>query len=181
MRVRDLRRHGWALDDGQFQEGVCCIAAPFFRSGGSVVGSISVFAPAARFTAARHDITDAVRESALRTSEILGYDPDLLKGSAAQRKLSVGRLQGRPAAGGDRGCPAALRPGGDGAGPGLPADSDPRQLAFELEGCADGKLVLPPVRRSGLPQPGPPRRSGPPGQRSYPCWQARPAVGPADR
>jgi DNA-binding IclR family transcriptional regulator len=75
----DVRRQGWALDDGYFQDGVCCVAAAFFRSGSSVAGSVSVSAPAARFPAARDHITGAVRDSALRVSEILGYDADPLE------------------------------------------------------------------------------------------------------
>lgn len=84
VAIRELdnvRQQGLALDDGHFQDGVCCIAAPFFRSGGSVAGSLAVSVPAARFAAARERIADAVRSSARRASELLGYDPDQLKAS----------------------------------------------------------------------------------------------------
>jgi DNA-binding IclR family transcriptional regulator len=75
-KVREL---GWALDDGSFQEGVCCIAAPFYRSGGSVAGSVAVSVPAARFAAARESITDAVLRSAERASQIAGHAPGQLE------------------------------------------------------------------------------------------------------
>jgi IclR family transcriptional regulator, acetate operon repressor len=81
QELDNVRQKGWALDDGQFQEGVCCIAVPFFRSGGCVAGSLAVSVPAARFPAARERIADAVRTSALRASELLGYDPGQLKAS----------------------------------------------------------------------------------------------------
>ena len=71
--LENVRQQGWALDDGSFQDGVCCIAAPFFRSGGAVAGSVSVSVPAARFPVAREQITDAVRRSAQRASELLGH------------------------------------------------------------------------------------------------------------
>jgi DNA-binding IclR family transcriptional regulator len=71
-KVREL---GWAQDDGRFQEGVRCIAAPFFRAGGSVAGSVAVSVPAARFFAAQDRIIDAVVRSALRASQIIGHDP----------------------------------------------------------------------------------------------------------
>ena len=74
-----VREQGWALDDGSFQEGVCCIAAPFFRSGGLVAGSVAVSAPAARFAAARDAITDAVLGSAQQASQIAGHDPGQLR------------------------------------------------------------------------------------------------------
>ena len=77
-RVREL---GWAEDDGHFQEGVCCIAAPFFGSGGSVTGSVAVSVPAARFSAARERLTDAVLGAARRASQIASHDPGQLKAS----------------------------------------------------------------------------------------------------
>jgi IclR family transcriptional regulator, acetate operon repressor len=77
--LENVRQQGWALDDGDFQDGVCCVAVPFFRSGGSVAGSVSVSVPAARFAGARERITDAVRSSAQRASGLLGYDPDQMK------------------------------------------------------------------------------------------------------
>jgi IclR family acetate operon transcriptional repressor len=71
--LENVRQQGWALDDGHFQDGVCCVAVPFFRAGGSVAGSVSVSVPAARFPAARERITDAVRNSARQASELLGH------------------------------------------------------------------------------------------------------------
>lgn len=73
--LENVRVQGWALDDGQFQEGVYCIAAPFFGSGGSVAGSVSVSVPATRFPAIRHTLTDAVRDAAAQASNVLGHDP----------------------------------------------------------------------------------------------------------
>jgi IclR family transcriptional regulator, acetate operon repressor len=80
--LRKVREQGWALDDGQFQEGVCCIAAPFFRSGSCVTGSIAVSVPAARFSAAREHITGAVLSAALRATQIARHEPDQLKASS---------------------------------------------------------------------------------------------------
>jgi DNA-binding IclR family transcriptional regulator len=77
----NVRQQGWALDDGHFQDGVCCIAVPFFQSGGQVAGSVTVSTPAARFPDARPKLTVAVHDSARRASEILGYDRDHMKTS----------------------------------------------------------------------------------------------------
>lgn len=70
-----VREQGWALDDGSFREGACCIAAPFFRPAGFVAGSLAVSVPADRFTAARERITDAVLSSAQQASQIIGHAP----------------------------------------------------------------------------------------------------------
>jgi IclR family acetate operon transcriptional repressor len=73
-----VRERGWALDDGSFQEGACCIAAPFFRSGGFVAGSVAVSVPATRFTTAREGITAAVLSSARQASQLVGHHPGTL-------------------------------------------------------------------------------------------------------
>lgn len=73
--LHQVREQGWALDDGSFQEGACCIAAPFFRSDGLVAGSLAVSVPATRFAAAREHITSAVLNSAQHASQIAGHDP----------------------------------------------------------------------------------------------------------
>jgi DNA-binding IclR family transcriptional regulator len=73
--LEKVRAQGWALDDGQFQEGVCCVAAPFFGAGGAVAGSVSVSVPATRFPAIRQTITEAVRDAAAQASTVLGHDP----------------------------------------------------------------------------------------------------------
>jgi IclR family transcriptional regulator, acetate operon repressor len=78
--LRQVREQGWALDDGAFQEGACCIAAPFFRPDGFVAGSLAVSVPATRFTAAREDITEAVLSSAQQASQIVGHDPAAING-----------------------------------------------------------------------------------------------------
>ena len=75
--LHKVREQGWALDDGCFQEGACCIAAPFFRPGGFVAGSVAVSVPATRFTAARERIADAVLSSAQQASLTVGHDPAL--------------------------------------------------------------------------------------------------------
>ncbi|MFY9929763.1 MAG: IclR family transcriptional regulator C-terminal domain-containing protein, partial [Streptosporangiaceae bacterium] len=73
--LRKVRELGWAVDDGLFQDGVCCIAAPFYRSDGSVAGSVAVSVPSTRFDGARESITDAVLRSARQASQIAGQDP----------------------------------------------------------------------------------------------------------
>jgi DNA-binding IclR family transcriptional regulator len=73
--LEKVREQGWAIDEGRFQDGVCCISAPFFGSSGAVAGSVSVSVPATRFAATRGAIADAVRDAAAQASTILGHDP----------------------------------------------------------------------------------------------------------
>lgn len=71
-----IRERGWAVDDEQFQDGVCCVAAPYFSPDGSVLGSIAVSVPAARFRQASDKLTTAVRQAGRSVSASLGYhDP----------------------------------------------------------------------------------------------------------
>jgi IclR family transcriptional regulator, acetate operon repressor len=81
QELHDIRELGCAQDDGRFQEGVRCIAAPFFRPDGSVVGSVAVSVPAARFVVAQERIIDAVLRSALQASRLI--DPGQVADHAA--------------------------------------------------------------------------------------------------
>ncbi|MUW13374.1 helix-turn-helix domain-containing protein [Halorubrum sp. CBA1125] len=48
--LEEIRERGYAIDDGERLEGLRCIAAPIKHSSGDVLGSISVSAPASRFS-----------------------------------------------------------------------------------------------------------------------------------
>jgi DNA-binding IclR family transcriptional regulator len=42
--LEEIRRNGWGVDDGEFEEFVNCVAAPVRNSTGSVVGALSITA-----------------------------------------------------------------------------------------------------------------------------------------
>jgi DNA-binding IclR family transcriptional regulator len=69
------RQRGYAVDDGENLEGVCCVGAPVFDSQGSVVAAISVSAPLQRLNdlAKRKEIGLAVMQSAYDLSLRLGF------------------------------------------------------------------------------------------------------------
>jgi IclR family transcriptional regulator, acetate operon repressor len=48
-----IRRRGYAISKEELIQGAVAIAAPFFKSGGQVAGSIAVFGPSARLDEAR--------------------------------------------------------------------------------------------------------------------------------
>jgi IclR family transcriptional regulator, acetate operon repressor len=71
--IEVIRDRGWALDEENFQVGASCVAAPYFRSDGQVVGSIAVSVPCTRFTDAEPALIAAVVAAARDASAVLGH------------------------------------------------------------------------------------------------------------
>lgn len=51
--LTEIRVRGWGASRNELIDGAVAIAAPFFRAGGAVAGSLAVFGPAVRIDAAR--------------------------------------------------------------------------------------------------------------------------------
>jgi len=51
-----IKAQGFATDDGEFQEGIRCVAAPIRAESGMVIGSIGVSAPLQRFPEERYRV-----------------------------------------------------------------------------------------------------------------------------
>lgn len=66
-----VRANGYAIDDEEYMEGVCCIAAPICR-GGAVTGAVSIAGPALRFT---REVALAQRPALLHTTWVLAAFP----------------------------------------------------------------------------------------------------------
>jgi IclR family acetate operon transcriptional repressor len=67
-----IKAQGYAADQGEYQEGVRCVAAPIRAQNGAVVGSIGISAPLQRFSDERHGVYVAqVRAAAARISMLL--------------------------------------------------------------------------------------------------------------
>jgi DNA-binding IclR family transcriptional regulator len=62
-----IRAQGYAFDDEDFEEGVCCVAAPYFGADGLVAGAVAASCPAQRVGRLR----DTVRPQILRTAQQL--------------------------------------------------------------------------------------------------------------
>ncbi|TCN42758.1 IclR family transcriptional regulator [Kribbella orskensis] len=60
-----VRRSGVALEIGEFQDGLSCLAAPVRSSAGAVLASVAISLPSADFAARRWDLERAVRRGAL--------------------------------------------------------------------------------------------------------------------
>lgn len=70
--LESVRAHGFAFDDEEFEEGICCVAAPYFDAAGRVVGSLAVSAPAVRRDALKSAIRDDVVAMSRTMSAALG-------------------------------------------------------------------------------------------------------------
>lgn len=81
MELEKIRRDGYALDLGERDEGVRCVAAPIFNAEGQVEAAISVAGPSHRLTNfyLNHELIDLVKQTAAQISSALGY-----KGSEKQ-------------------------------------------------------------------------------------------------
>jgi IclR family acetate operon transcriptional repressor len=67
-----IKNQGYASDDGEFQEGVRCVAAPIRANNGIVVGSIGISAPLQRFPSERYGAyAEQVRAAAAKISMLL--------------------------------------------------------------------------------------------------------------
>ena len=76
--LRQVRRCGYAVTDGELEPGLVAVAAPVFRDGAVVVAALSVSAPASRLTPGRIPAVAAqCAATALGLSEVLGHRPDL--------------------------------------------------------------------------------------------------------
>jgi DNA-binding IclR family transcriptional regulator len=70
----EVKRHGFAVDDIENEDGIRCVAAPVFSHTGEVVAGISVSGPEQRVTADRlNDLGLKVAASAVDLSKRLGY------------------------------------------------------------------------------------------------------------
>jgi IclR family transcriptional regulator, acetate operon repressor len=72
--LAQIRRRGWAVSRDELIEGAVAVAAPFFRAGGTVAGSLGVFGPAVRIDAARAgEFGQLLMHEAQQLSAALGW------------------------------------------------------------------------------------------------------------
>lgn len=74
LRLADVRRRGWALNEGMWRAEVCGVAAPVREWSGRVVASIGVCLPASRLTEERTpELAEITLAAAARLSGELGF------------------------------------------------------------------------------------------------------------
>jgi IclR family transcriptional regulator, acetate operon repressor len=70
--LRNIRRDGYAVDHGEQEEGVRCLAAPVFGPDGEIFASISLSGPASRLNKRRiEDLVPDLKRIAADLSEAL--------------------------------------------------------------------------------------------------------------
>ncbi len=74
--LKRIREEGYALDWGEREEHVRCIAAPIFNHEGRVAASISVSGPSTRITTyyMKNELVDIIKEVAAKISHKMGYN-----------------------------------------------------------------------------------------------------------
>ncbi|NIH79100.1 IclR family transcriptional regulator [Amycolatopsis viridis] len=68
-QLAEVRRSGYALDEGEILEEVCCIAAPILDADGHAVASVSITAPRSTFHKKLAELTAVVPRTVERISE----------------------------------------------------------------------------------------------------------------
>lgn len=71
--VREARERGYALDEGEREDGVLCVAAPVREYGGRMVAAVSVSGPSARLQRQRTPAQKKTLECASAISRSLGW------------------------------------------------------------------------------------------------------------
>ncbi|KWX25336.1 hypothetical protein AFM11_03360 [Mycolicibacterium wolinskyi] len=70
-RIEAARTDGFAVDDGELVEEVCCVAAPVLDTSGYAVAAISITTIRSTFTRSRDQMAKAVVEAARQVSEAI--------------------------------------------------------------------------------------------------------------
>jgi IclR family transcriptional regulator, acetate operon repressor len=66
--LREARNRGYAVERQEFEEGVACLAAPYFDADGAVAGSLTVATPAGRMDTDETVIAQTVRHYAAQAT-----------------------------------------------------------------------------------------------------------------
>lgn len=75
QELREVRSQGYAVDNGEYEASVRCIAAPIHDRTGTVIAAVSVSGPDTRMPVPLYDSSIAIQvvETASRISRALGY------------------------------------------------------------------------------------------------------------
>ena len=74
--LAEVARQGFAVDNEELEEGVCCVAAPVRDYSHKVVAGVGLSGPVSRFSAERiqKELVPLVKEAGAKTSQRLGYE-----------------------------------------------------------------------------------------------------------
>jgi DNA-binding IclR family transcriptional regulator len=74
--LAEVNHHGYAVDNEELEEGVCCVAAPVRDYSHRVVAGVGLSGPVSRFSLERiqNELVPLVREAGVKISQRLGYE-----------------------------------------------------------------------------------------------------------
>lgn len=81
QQLEQVRHQGYALDNGEHEDEVRCVAAPIFNREGKAVAAISISGPALRMDpiADNHKLIERIVETATKISSQLGYSANNIR------------------------------------------------------------------------------------------------------
>jgi DNA-binding IclR family transcriptional regulator len=50
QELEEIKKRGYAVSQGERVDGVSCVAAPIFETGGKIIGAITISGPTTRFS-----------------------------------------------------------------------------------------------------------------------------------
>lgn len=68
-----MRSSGYAMDDGETEEGLICYGAPIYDMNGKVTAAVSVSGPEYRMREEQETMIREVKQTAENISRLLGY------------------------------------------------------------------------------------------------------------
>jgi DNA-binding IclR family transcriptional regulator len=74
--LMEVSRQGYAVDNEELEDGVCCVAAPVRDYSHRVVAGVGLSGPVSRFPPerVRNDLVPLVKEAGAKISHRLGFD-----------------------------------------------------------------------------------------------------------
>ena len=73
LQLNQARLNGYAMDDGEIEEGLICVAAPIYDLNRQIIGAVSISGPDYRMEKDEDVMISSVRETAANISRLMGY------------------------------------------------------------------------------------------------------------
>lgn len=73
LQLNQARLNGYAMDDGEIEEGLICVAAPIYDLNRHIIGAVSISGPDYRMEKDQDFMISNVRATASNISSLLGY------------------------------------------------------------------------------------------------------------
>lgn len=73
LQLNQARLNGYAMDDGEIEEGLICVAAPIYDLNRQIIGAVSISGPDYRMEKDEDVMISSVRQTAANISRLMGY------------------------------------------------------------------------------------------------------------